>query len=655
MTKRVIGTLLVLIALGVVLALWGSPVVAQIPIGAVRIMDGVHNQLATVNHTGQLLVSASIDNIGHTSSVTHIAAAGGGLVIRDPINANARARVDHTGALVTTATVTTDNVNVFHQSTIRHVSSVTHIEAAGGGLVIRDPINPNARARVDHTGALVTSASVTTTVDNVNVFHQSTIRHISSVTHIGGFIGIRDGLCLTCWARVDHTGALVTSASVTTTVDNVNVFHQSTVRHISSLTHVVIVDWQRWAHVQVSQSGAWIATVHATGAFAVSAGQSGAWTVQAAHQGGEWNVRHVTSVLHVAIIQGASGGASHLLVAPVYQGGTWTVQPGNTANTTAWLTRNVAGQSGSWTIQAAHQGGEWNVRHISSVTHVAGFIGIRDGLCLTCWARVDHTGALVTSASVTTTVDNVNVFHQSTVRHVSSVTHVAIVQGTAGGASHLLVAPVYQAGAWNVSAAQSGAWTVQAAHQGGEWTIRHITSVVHVVIQQNNTGTGASHLLTSTTLVNSLAPRITVAHVTSLTHVSGLVSVRDDNCLTCRMRIDHYNVLVTQPHISGALRTWQVSQCGTTASLAINTNANRRDLWVMNRGNGNIYVGYGVTGHVALTTANGWPLHATASAITTTARHSTALSTVYLQNYQGPLACIADLAGQTLQVMEVLR
>lgn len=147
----------------------------------------------------------------------------------------------------------------------------------------------------------------------------------------------------------------------------------------------------------------------------------------------------------------------------------------------------------------------------------------------------------------------------------------------------------------------------------------------------------------------------TIRHVSSVTHVAGGVMIRDSSCATCNARVDHYNILVTQPHISGALRTWQVSQCGTTASLAVNTNENRRDLWLMNRGNGNIYIGYGTTGHVALTTGNGWPIHATASAITTVARHSTALSIVYLQNYQGPIACIADLAGQAMQVMEILR
>src|SRR3974377_1777850 len=42
------------------------------------------------------------------------------------------------------------------------------------------------------------------------------------------------------------------------------------------------------------------------------------------------------------------------------QSGTWTVQPGNTANTTAWL---VTGAGGNFPVSGtitAHQGGTWN-------------------------------------------------------------------------------------------------------------------------------------------------------------------------------------------------------------------------------------------------------------------------------------------------------
>ena len=272
-----------------------------------------------------------------------------------------------------------------------------------------------------------------------------------------------------------------------------------------------------------------------------------------------------------------------------------------TCMTAGGTTESCGGTGGSGdAVNVFH---ESTVRHVSSVTHVqvSGSGAPTSSMPVRC-VNTAGTGFEACGGSVST--DGINVFHQSTVRHVSSMTHVVIVD--------------WQRWA-HIQASQSGSFTVQAAHQGGEWNVRHVTSVAHVAA------------------------------------AGGGLVIRDDTCLTCRMRVDHYNALVVQPHISGALRTWQVSQCGTTAALAINTNANRRDLWVMNRGNGNIYVGYGVTGHVALTTTNGWPLHATASAITTTARHSTALSIAYFPNSQGPLACISDLAGQTLQVMELLR
>jgi hypothetical protein len=47
------------------------------------------------------------------------------------------------------------------------------------------------------------------------------------------------------------------------------------------------------------------------------------------------------------------------------QGGTWTVQPGNTANTTAWL---VTGTGGTFPVTGtvtANQGGTWNINNVS--------------------------------------------------------------------------------------------------------------------------------------------------------------------------------------------------------------------------------------------------------------------------------------------------
>jgi len=72
----------------------------------------------------------------------------------------------------------------------------------------------------------------------------------------------------------------------------------------------------------------------------VSATQSGTWTVQPG------NTANTTAWL----VNGTGG------TFPASQSGTWTVQPGNTANTTAWLVNGTGGtfpasQSGTWTVQ----------------------------------------------------------------------------------------------------------------------------------------------------------------------------------------------------------------------------------------------------------------------------------------------------------------
>lgn len=136
--------------------------------------------------------------------------------------------------------------------------------------------------------------------------------------------------------------------------------------------------------------------------------------------------------------------------------------------------------------------------------------------------------------------------------------------------------------------------------------------------------------------------------------MSGAIQLRDKTCATCTARVDHYNALAMQAHIGGAILAWQVSQCGTTATIAVATNANRRDLYLRNisstgplaADSANIFIGLGVTGHVALTAANGWVLHAAA--------HMTS-NTLILPNYQGPLSCIGTTAGATLSILEILR
>ena len=98
--------------------------------------------------------------------------------------------------------------------------------------------------------------------------------------------------------------------------------------------------------------------------------QGGTWTIQASHQGGQWNidkVSHVTSVMaHVIGTVTIEGRGS----AGTSAGGVVSVQ--GVASGTALAAS--ASQSGTWTIQAAHQGGSWTLAHVTSVTHVAGVV-----------------------------------------------------------------------------------------------------------------------------------------------------------------------------------------------------------------------------------------------------------------------------------------
>lgn len=439
------------------------------------------------------------------------------------------------------------------------------------------------------------------------------------------------------YARVTHAGELVVSA----TSGALNIAHISSALHIAGFVPV-------WAY------------------------QSGAWTLAAVHQAGIWNVAHLSAVVHVSL-------------------GTQAV----------YVT-----QSGAWTIQAAHQGGApWTVSHLSSavhiagtaiggivqtreqhvasVTHVSGGVFIRDPAIATA-ARVTHIGELLVNCNAGCAggaSDAVNVFHQSTVRHVSSVEHVVILD--------------WQRWA-HLAAAQSGSWTVQAAHQGGEWNVRHISAVAHVLVtesERNRLGVHVtdkicltcSALVThrggisvegfgadNTVLVATNTTPFRVAHITSVTHVLVTQSERnrlafhrtDATCLTCTARVDHYNAAVNQPHISGAVRAWQVQSCGSTASLAVSTNTNRRDLILSNIGgaqpnaqiamNTVIFVGFGATGHVALTSSNGFPLQLHMATGSANSVYGTA-APLRLENYQGPVACITNANSANMGVLEILR
>lgn len=334
-------------------------------------------------------------------------------------------------------------------------------------------------------------------------------------------------------------------------------------------------------------------------------------------------IAHISSVTHV-VLAGTSGGAIPIttighITSVTHISATGTPWGFNMAlaircvNTGATAFESCGGTVTSDTVNVFHQS---TIRHVSSVTHVAaadGGLVIRDPINLGARARVDHTGALVTSATVTVTTDNVNVFHQSTIRHVSSVTHV-------GGTVSL----VDRAG--NYMGVPSGNPLLV--------NIQHISSVLHVRIH----GFGFHN-------TNVVEPSTEAIRVTNVTHV------------TVMGTLSHISqqLHMANMHSSGSLRAWTISTCGTSASLAIATNRVRRDLILQNIGTRPIFIGYGTTGHVALTTSNGFMLHAGEGTGGSASQIPSALGRLELRDYTGPIACISGDAGQTMNVLEILK
>ncbi len=212
------------------------------------------------------------------------------------------------------------------------------------------------------------------------------------------------------------------------------------------------------------------------------------------------------------------------------------------------------------------------VSHVASALHLAGTIGGAQlhvqGLGIPGQA---HGGVLtiqgvaggvaVPISGTITAGDAVNVFHQSTIRHISSVTHIQSV-GRLGTDSH-------QGGAWNVSAAQSGSLTVQAAHQGGEWTVAHVSGAVHVAaIAQPIHVVGVS-IVNSTfplTCHSSLAFH-TSARATTLAHANSGMKIYICGLLLIMQSADQVSIVEGQGTACGTGRTELIGH--TTAALSL--------------------------------------------------------------------------------------
>ena len=193
---------------------------------------------------------------------------------------------------------------------LQHITSVVHISAAGTPW----GFNLALATRCVNTAATAFEAcgGAGGGGDSVNVFHQSTIAHISSVTHTIGSMQLISQAGVV--ATFSGTALNVAASSGQMGVWTLQAAHQVVVSHVSSVTHVAAAG--PLPVVQSAQGALWNVTAHqgtaSTTPWLVTAQQGGTWTVQAAHQGGQWNVAHVTSVTHIQGTVTANTGAGQM-------------------------------------------------------------------------------------------------------------------------------------------------------------------------------------------------------------------------------------------------------------------------------------------------------------------------------------------------------
>ena len=167
MPRRWVLSLSVLVAAflaGAILATL-TPAPAQITPGRPQVINVQH--ISTVTHVAGLIQAAqsgvwSLTNLQHITSVVHIAAAGAPW----GFNLALATRCVNTAATAFEACGGAggggDAVNVFHQSTIRHISSVTHV---GGTISLVNQAGTYALTLTTSTGDTLstgTAASLTT-------------------------------------------------------------------------------------------------------------------------------------------------------------------------------------------------------------------------------------------------------------------------------------------------------------------------------------------------------------------------------------------------------------------------------------------------------------------------------------------------------------
>lgn len=161
------------------------------------------------------------------------------------------------------------------------------------------------------------------------------------------------------------------------------------------------------------------------------------------------------------------------------QSGTWTVQPGNTANTTAWL---VTGTGGTF---PATQSGTWNI------TNVSGTVSLPTGASTSANQTSQITQETATATGVGTPTDAVATSPAS----ASSATMIALLKA-------LLNTGQYPAGATAITASATGTTAATTATLAG--TASKTTYICGLSIRANATAAATGNATVTGTITGTL-------------------------------------------------------------------------------------------------------------------------------------------------------
>ena len=319
--------------------------------------------------TVQAAHQGGVWTIAHVSSVVHVAAAGAFQVQQGAAGAEIWPVRAHAG----TGSLTVNQGGLWPVSAhkagswvVDHVSSVLHVAAAGPLPVVQSP-QGGVWPVTAHQGGVWR------------------IDHVTSVLHVAaaGPLPIVQSPQGGVWAVNAHQGG--TSWTVSQGPAG-NVLwpvaaHQAGAWNVAHVTSVVHVAAAGPLPIVVSPQAGVIAVTSHVGTGSRFVNQSGAWTIQAAHQAGRWNIDHVTSVTHVA--------------------GTVTANPATAMGKTITYVSVAQGAAGTTELAAASVGNKHKLLGAMLTLSATGTMKFTDGVAdLTGAMDVSATGGFVLTTSV---------------------------------------------------------------------------------------------------------------------------------------------------------------------------------------------------------------------------------------------------------------